>query len=104
MKNNEKVAQENLPEILPNYDAIVVRSATKVRQSLIDQCPNLKVIARGGVGLDNIDVKYFTVGGITLDGKSTERKKLELSLVGFNAWATMLKVEEQKSNDNNNNK
>ena len=56
--DTEKVAQEDLPKILPNYDAIVVRSATKVRQDLIDGCPNLKIIARGGVGLDNIDVKY----------------------------------------------
>jgi D-3-phosphoglycerate dehydrogenase len=56
--DTDKVAQEDLPKVLPNYDAIVVRSATKVRQALIDQCPNLKVIARGGVGLDNIDVDY----------------------------------------------
>ena len=56
--DTEKVAQEDLQKVLPNYDAIVVRSATKVRQELIDGCPNLKIIARGGVGLDNIDVKY----------------------------------------------
>ena len=54
----EKVEQDKLPNELPAYDAIVVRSATKVRKELIDQCPNLKVIARGGVGLDNIDVDY----------------------------------------------
>ncbi len=53
-----KVAQDDLITELPNYDAIVVRSATKVRTSLIDQCPNLKIIARGGVGLDNIDVDH----------------------------------------------
>ena len=62
--DTEKVAQENLPNELPNYDAIVVRSATKVRQDLIDLCPNLKVIARGGVGLDNIDVDYARNKGI----------------------------------------
>ena len=55
---NSKVPQDDLPAQLPNYDAIVVRSATKVRTPLIDQCPNLKVIARGGVGLDNIDVDH----------------------------------------------
>ena len=38
--DTDKVAQEDLPKVLPNYDAIVVRSATKVRQALIDQCPN----------------------------------------------------------------
>ncbi|MEM6964964.1 MAG: D-2-hydroxyacid dehydrogenase [Bacteroidota bacterium] len=60
----EKIAQDDLPAELPKYDAIVVRSATKVRQALIDQCPNLKVIARGGVGLDNIDVTYAREKGI----------------------------------------
>ncbi len=54
----DKIAQEDLPAQLPSFDAIVVRSATKVRKELIDNCPNLKVIARGGVGLDNIDVDY----------------------------------------------
>ncbi|MBR9919891.1 MAG: 3-phosphoglycerate dehydrogenase [Bacteroidetes bacterium] len=60
----EKVPQEKLQEELPAYDAILVRSATKVRQDLIDACPNLKVIGRGGVGLDNIDVDYAKSKGI----------------------------------------
>ncbi len=60
----DKVAQENLIKELPNYDAIIVRSATKVRKELIDACPNLKLIARGGVGLDNIDVEYAVSKGI----------------------------------------
>ncbi len=64
--STEKVAQDNLPAELPNYQAIVVRSATKVRKELIDQCPNLKVIARGGVGLDNIDVDYAKSKGIAV--------------------------------------
>ncbi|MEL6276333.1 MAG: D-2-hydroxyacid dehydrogenase [Bacteroidota bacterium] len=62
----EKVAQEDLPNELPNYDVIIVRSATKVRQELIDQCPRLKVIARAGVGLDNIDVDYARSKDITV--------------------------------------
>ncbi|MEZ4895694.1 MAG: D-2-hydroxyacid dehydrogenase [Saprospiraceae bacterium] len=60
----EKIPQEELPSKLPQYDVIIVRSATKVRKELIDQCPNLKVIARGGVGLDNIDVDYAQSKGI----------------------------------------
>ncbi|MEO1715169.1 MAG: D-2-hydroxyacid dehydrogenase, partial [Bacteroidota bacterium] len=59
-----KIPQDELPEKLPAYDVIIVRSATKVRQELIDQCPNLKVIARGGVGMDNIDVEYARSKGI----------------------------------------
>jgi len=62
--DTNKIAQDDLPAKLPEYDVIVVRSATKVRQALIDQCPNLKIIARGGVGLDNIDVTYAKEKGI----------------------------------------
>jgi D-3-phosphoglycerate dehydrogenase len=53
-----RVEQDDLPTGLQEYDAIIVRSATKVRKELIDQCPRLKVIARAGVGTDNIDVAY----------------------------------------------
>lgn len=59
-----KIPQEELAARLPEYDAIIVRSATKVRRELIDLCPNLKVIARGGVGMDNIDVDYARSKGI----------------------------------------
>src|SRR5690606_16693740 len=54
------------PGKLNEYDAIIVRSATKVRKDLIDQCPNIKVIARGGVGMDNIDVDYARSKGVTV--------------------------------------
>ncbi len=64
--DTDKIAQEDLPSKLPDYNAIVVRSATKVRTDLIDLCPNLKVIARGGVGLDNIDVDHAKGKGITV--------------------------------------
>jgi D-3-phosphoglycerate dehydrogenase len=56
--DTETIAQEDLYDALPEYDVIIVRSATKVRKDLIDKCPNLKIIARGGVGLDNIDFEY----------------------------------------------
>ncbi|MCC6724495.1 MAG: 3-phosphoglycerate dehydrogenase, partial [Saprospiraceae bacterium] len=62
--DTNKVAQEKLAEVLPGYDVIIVRSATKVRQDLIDACPNLKIIARGGVGLDNVDAEYARSKGI----------------------------------------
>lgn len=60
------VPQENLEHKLKEYDAITVRSATKVRQALIDSCPNLKAIGRGGVGMDNIDVDYARSKGIAV--------------------------------------
>lgn len=58
------ITQDDLSTRLNEYDGICVRSATKVRQNLIDNAPNLKVIGRGGVGLDNIDVDYAHSKGI----------------------------------------
>ncbi|MFN8597060.1 MAG: D-2-hydroxyacid dehydrogenase [Anaerolineae bacterium] len=63
---NFEITPEQLMTVLPNYDAVVVRSRTKVRQPLIDACPNLKLIVRGGVGLDTIDVEYARSKGITV--------------------------------------
>ena len=62
----EKVNQEDLISIInsENYEALLVRSATTARKDLIDACPNLKVIGRGGVGMDNIDVEYAKEKGI----------------------------------------
>src|ERR1700761_5929949 len=58
------IPQDELPARLNEYDAITVRSATKVRKAVIDACPNLKLIGRGGVGVDNIDVEYAREKGI----------------------------------------
>lgn len=55
---------DELVEKLKLFDAITVRSATQVRQALIDSCPGLKVIGRGGVGMDNIDVVYAREKGL----------------------------------------
>ncbi len=62
----EKVAQENLAQAINdhNYIGLTVRSATKVRKDVIDSCPNLKLIGRGGVGMDNIDVDYARSKGV----------------------------------------
>src|SRR3978361_588679 len=60
------IPQDELPVRLQEYDAITVRSATKVRKALIDACPNLKVIGRGGVGMDNIDVEYAREKGLSV--------------------------------------
>jgi D-3-phosphoglycerate dehydrogenase len=60
------IPQDELAVKLQAYDAITVRSATKVRKALIDQCPNLKLIGRGGVGVDNIDVEYAREKGVAV--------------------------------------
>ncbi|WP_257656585.1 D-2-hydroxyacid dehydrogenase [Parapedobacter lycopersici] len=64
--DTEHIPQDQLAEKLPAYDAITVRSATKVRKELIDGCPDLKLIGRGGVGMDNIDVAYARSKGIAV--------------------------------------
>ncbi len=62
----EKVDQENLIETINKEDikVLLVRSATTARKELIDACPNLKIIGRGGVGMDNIDVEYAKEKGL----------------------------------------
>ena len=60
------VAQEQLIDYINANDVVglLVRSATTVRKDLIDACPNLKLIGRGGVGMDNIDVDYAKSKGL----------------------------------------
>lgn len=62
------VAQEQLVNFINNESVTVllVRSATTVRKDLIDACPGLKVIGRGGVGMDNIDVDYARDKGLSV--------------------------------------
>jgi D-3-phosphoglycerate dehydrogenase len=62
----EKVAQDKLAEEInkQQFVGLTVRSATKVRKDVIDACPGLKLIGRGGVGMDNIDVDYARSKGI----------------------------------------
>ena len=54
------VSQEQLVSFINenNITVLLVRSATTARKELIDSCPSLKIIGRGGVGMDNIDVEY----------------------------------------------
>ncbi|MBP2650936.1 MAG: D-3-phosphoglycerate dehydrogenase [Firmicutes bacterium] len=59
-----KLSPEELIKIIPEYDALVVRSETKVRKPIIEVANKLKVIGRAGVGVDNIDVEAATQKGI----------------------------------------
>lgn len=58
------VPKDELPKHVEDLDAIIIRSATKVRKEFIDAAKNLKVIGRAGVGLDNVDVEYAKSKGI----------------------------------------
>lgn len=66
MDVRDDITPEQLMVELPNYDGMVVRSRTKVRKDLIDACPKLKVIVRGGAGLDTIDHEYAKQKGIVV--------------------------------------
>ena len=61
-----KVSQEQLIKYINDNQiaVILVRSATQVRANIIDNCPSIKIIGRGGVGMDNIDVEYAKSKGI----------------------------------------
>ena len=62
----DKVEQSDLIDYInnENIEVILVRSATQVRKDIIDQCSSIKIIGRGGVGMDNIDVEYAKSKGI----------------------------------------
>jgi len=93
-----KIVQEELINRLNDYDAICVRSATKVREDLIKACPNLKVIGRGGVGLDNIDVTYARANGVSVINTpaASSRSVAELAMAHLLSVARFL----YKSNRN----
>lgn len=64
----DKVSQEQLANAIneQGIEMVLVRSATTVRTDVIDSCPGLKLIGRGGVGMDNIDVQYAREKGISV--------------------------------------
>lgn len=58
------ISPENLLEKIPSYDAMVIRSRTKVTKQVLDAATTLKAVARAGVGLDNVDVPYAKEKGV----------------------------------------
>jgi D-3-phosphoglycerate dehydrogenase / 2-oxoglutarate reductase len=60
----DTITPERLLEVIGGYDAVVVRSRTKIRKNVLEQAASLKVIVRGGVGVDNIDVESAEAKGI----------------------------------------
>jgi D-3-phosphoglycerate dehydrogenase len=70
---HKSVEKEQLKGMLPEFDAIIIRSATKMTKDLIDAGKNLKVIMRAGAGVDNVDVPY-----------AAEKKILVLNCPGVN--------------------
>ncbi|MFX1511290.1 MAG: hydroxyacid dehydrogenase [Promethearchaeota archaeon] len=60
------IPKNELPNIIGQYDALIVRSATKARGELLEKATNLKVIGRAGVGLDNVDLEETTKRNIVV--------------------------------------
>ncbi|KAB2806790.1 NAD(P)-dependent oxidoreductase [Phaeocystidibacter luteus] len=83
-----KVAQEQLANYIAenNVDVVLVRSATKIRKDIIDACPNLKMIGRGGVGMDNIDVEYAREKGINVFNTPASSSQSVAELVMAHLW------------------
>jgi D-3-phosphoglycerate dehydrogenase / 2-oxoglutarate reductase len=88
----EKVPQTELIGGLKSFDAILVRSATQVRKEHIDACPNLKIIGRAGVGMDNIDVAYAREKGLHVVNtpEASSQSVAELVFAGMFSISRML--------------
>ena len=86
-KNNINVdvkiglSEEEIIKIIPEYDGMVVRSATKVTKNIIDAAKNLKVIGRAGAGVDNIDVP-----------KAKEKNMIVMNTPGGNANLSLIHI------------
>ncbi|GEN69481.1 MULTISPECIES: D-2-hydroxyacid dehydrogenase [Chryseobacterium] len=80
---DNRVAQDHVIKFINdnNVDVLLVRSATKVKQELIDACPGLQIIGRGGIGMDNIDVDYAKSKGIKIINTPTASSKSVAELV-----------------------
>lgn len=89
-----KVSQEHLTAYINenNINVLLVRSATKVSRELIDGCPGLQIIGRGGVGMDNIDVEYAIDKGIYIINtpKASSRSVAEMVFAHFFSLARFL--------------
>ena len=82
---NTGLKPEELKKIIKDYDAIIIRSATKLKEDIIEAADNLKFIGRAGVGLDNVDLKAATKKGIiamnTPAGNTTSTAEQTMSLI-----------------------
>ena len=63
---NTGLAPDELKSIIGKYDALVIRSATKVTEDILDAAENLKVVGRAGIGLDNVDIPAATKRGVVV--------------------------------------
>ena len=76
---------EELKAIIPDYDGLVIRSATKVRKDIIEAATKLKVVGRAGIGLDNVDIPAASEKGVVVmnapDGNATTAAEHAISMM-----------------------
>jgi len=90
-----KITQENLKELLPKINGLVIRSATKVMQDYLDLAPNLKYVIRAGAGTDNIDkaacekvgVRVSNTPGANNNSAAEHAVALMMTVLRKTAWA-----------------
>ena len=91
---DNRVAQDHVINFINenNVDVLLVRSTTKVRQEMIDACPSLKIVGRGGIGMDNIDVEYAIEKGLYVINtpNASSRSVAELVFAHFFSLARFL--------------
>jgi len=82
---NTGLAPEELKKIIGNYDGLVIRSATKVTEDIIEAADNLKVVGRAGIGLDNVDIPAASKKGIVVmnapDGNATTAAEHAIAMI-----------------------
>jgi D-3-phosphoglycerate dehydrogenase len=80
-----KMSRDEVLAAIPNADALIIRSATKVDGKMMDAAPKLKLIGRAGVGVDNVDLSAATERGIVVmnapDGNTTATAELAFALM-----------------------
>ena len=82
---NTELSKTELAETITNYEGLIVRSQTQVTSDIISAAPNLKVIARAGVGVDNIDVDAATKHGVIVinapDGNTISATEQSMAMI-----------------------
>ncbi|MCB1126851.1 MAG: phosphoglycerate dehydrogenase, partial [Verrucomicrobiae bacterium] len=82
---DQRLGEDELIATVPDAAAFVVRSETKITRKVIESCPNLKVVGRAGVGVDNVDVEAATQRGVvvmnTPGGNTISTAELAFSLM-----------------------
>ena len=82
---NTGLAPEELKKIISQYDGLVIRSATKVTEEIIEAADNLKIVGRAGIGLDNVNIPEASKRGIVVmnapDGNSTTAAEHAISMM-----------------------